>query len=155
LRIRIRRKYWTLRYVANFGADGECDEPQARSKLIRVRAGLPPKRELEVLVHEMLHAGLWDVSEDTIDRIAADVTERLAAIGWKKVKPPTQGRWRPKRADQIAIGDDLRYILRSRMWAIDGGVLDELASDIGVVLARLGWTIDDLENRPLPGAPLV
>lgn len=153
MRIRIRHKYWNLRYVTNFKDYGECEGPDIPNKTIRIRAGLSPQRELQTLVHELLHAGLWDVSEETVDFASEDIAGKLSQMGWELHKDLRNRRASRSACSQLAF--DLRSLLRSRIWSIDGAVLDLLASDMAVVFYRLGWRISpsvgDPHHSPLRG----
>ena len=56
-------------------ADGECDPPGPRRE-IRIDPNLPVDRTLEVLIHEGLHACLWDLGHEAVEETA----ESLAAL---------------------------------------------------------------------------
>jgi len=40
---------------------------------------LEPERELVVILHEGIHAGVWDLSEETVTELAED----LGALVWQ------------------------------------------------------------------------
>jgi hypothetical protein len=65
-------------------ADGECDAPDMPGKEIRIRRGLRPERELDVLIHEMVHAALWDLDESAVEELATDITRALTRLGYQR-----------------------------------------------------------------------
>src|SRR5688572_540621 len=86
-------KRWRFSFVpaSRLGKDdkgkeilGSCDEPTGRSKQIRVRKGLNEKEELEVLIHEALHACDWHKDEDWVHRSGHDIAEFIYAQGWRR-----------------------------------------------------------------------
>ena len=81
MRCRLRGKYWTIiRGKIDRKLDGLCD---AGSKTITVRQSLTGERELEVMIHELLHACHWDLSEETITETAEDLARVLHRLGYK------------------------------------------------------------------------
>lgn len=85
MRVTIRGRYWRLvRGRLPRDVDGLCDPPAALAKSITIRKGLPMRDELRVLIHEMLHAGLWDLDEQAVDEISTDISNVLMRDGWKK-----------------------------------------------------------------------
>jgi len=56
-------------------ADGECDPPGPH-RAIRIDPTLPVERLVVVLIHEGLHACLWDQGEDAVTETA----ESLGAL---------------------------------------------------------------------------
>lgn len=76
-------KRWRLRYERTPpGKEADCDPPTAPGKTIRIRPGLKryPRRLLEALIHESLHAANWSLDEDHVEKVAED----LAALLWKQ-----------------------------------------------------------------------
>lgn len=72
---RIRGKMYDLVYVPNSTLpkdDGECDPPTTPGKQIRVAKRCKGLRLLIVLLHEALHAGLWDLDEAAVEELAED-----------------------------------------------------------------------------------
>lgn len=80
--VTIRGKRWrVIRSRVPPDRDGDCDHPASKQKTIRIRRGLKDWRYLEVLIHEMLHASFWDVSEEAVTETAADITSALKSLG--------------------------------------------------------------------------
>lgn len=79
----IRGRLWRVMFTRLRGqADGYCDHPATARRRIRIHSGLPAERELTVLIHEALHAGLWDLSEEAVTELAEDLSGLLTACGY-------------------------------------------------------------------------
>jgi hypothetical protein len=68
--------------------DASCDSPDHTRRSITIRTGLTPQRELDVLIHEMLHGAYWDLSEEAIAETATDIAAVLFAMGYRKRHSP-------------------------------------------------------------------
>lgn len=89
MRVTILRKRWNLlRNHSGPKNDGYCDPPDARNKSIRVHSGLRGERELEILIHEMLHAADWSKDEEWVEEFSKDLARVLWRIGYRKHKLP-------------------------------------------------------------------
>ena len=62
---------------------GECSDPRSTSPMIRYYVGLSGERRLDVLIHEMLHACFWDISEEGIQFSATDIARSLWRLGYR------------------------------------------------------------------------
>ena len=81
---KIRGRMYDLRYVPNATLpkdDGECDAPTTKAKQIRIAKRCKGERLLVVLIHEGLHAGLWDLDEEAVTEIAED----LGRMIWREM----------------------------------------------------------------------
>ena len=68
-------------------ARGDCDPPTAKNKTIRISNKLPEREELEVTIHECLHAADWHKDEVSwIEPVADDIARLLWKLGWRKAK---------------------------------------------------------------------
>ena len=66
---------------------GDCDDPATKNKRIRISNKLPPREELEVIIHECLHACDWHKDEESwIEPVADDIARLLWKLGWRKQK---------------------------------------------------------------------
>lgn len=75
---------------------GWCDKPRkpdpAEYPTIRLPNGLPcgngktAKEGLAILMHEMIHAGNWNLSEKKVDQMAADQSSLLWRLGYRRIK---------------------------------------------------------------------
>jgi hypothetical protein len=64
--------------------DGNCDQPADPPGVstIRIRPNLTRERKREVLIHELLHAARWSMSESQVTCIAADIATVLKENGF-------------------------------------------------------------------------
>lgn len=78
MRIRVLGKYWSLTFPPNLGDNhGDCAEPKATGKRIRVHGGLRGKDFTETVVHECVHAAGWHLTEEYVTQFAADLANIL------------------------------------------------------------------------------
>jgi hypothetical protein len=82
-RITICGKHWGLRYIPMRKTDGECDHPSVCHKEIRIACRLRrfPRAWTDALIHEILHAAHWELSEEAVDQLASDIARILDAEG--------------------------------------------------------------------------
>ena len=66
-------------------ARGDCDPPDVKNKMIRIAEDLPPSEELEVTIHEALHACDWYKDEEWVELAAKDISRMLFRLGWRRV----------------------------------------------------------------------
>lgn len=82
--VTVRGKRWKLMFIPLRGdADGTCDPPDATGKAIRINSSLNDERRLEVIIHELLHAGHWYISEEAVEETARDIARALWRIGYR------------------------------------------------------------------------
>ena len=79
-------KRYDFRFVSRLaaGVAGFCDPPDAPKKRIRVRRGLSEPDELEVVIHECLHAAYWHHDEQHVEQFGADLAKILWRLGYRK-----------------------------------------------------------------------
>ena len=88
MRCRLRGRYWTItRGKLDKTQDGLCD---ASTRRITIRQSLTEERELDVLIHEMLHACHWDLDEEAIEETAHDLARLLWRLGYGVHKDDTR-----------------------------------------------------------------
>lgn len=77
---------WRLKYVASLkGAWGECDDPTTKGRTIRISEECRGVKELEVLIHEMLHAiSFVQFSEEFVAQASCDIARVLWRLGYRK-----------------------------------------------------------------------
>lgn len=85
MRLRLGGKYWTLRFCALRTHKGECDAPNVKNKEIRIKKNLSEREELEVTVHELLHAVEWSKDEEWVEQSGVEIAEALWKLGWRRV----------------------------------------------------------------------
>jgi len=64
--------------------DGYCSPRDSASPTVGIRRGMDDERELEVTIHEAIHACHWDLSEEAVEQTASDLGRMLWALGWRK-----------------------------------------------------------------------
>jgi len=85
MRIKIGNKYWNLIFTElDEETGGECDSPDTNGKEIRIATDLKKQDELEIIIHELLHAADWSKEEEWVEVIADDIARVLSKLGWKK-----------------------------------------------------------------------
>jgi hypothetical protein len=72
-------------FVDETEVDASCDPPDRTRRTIRIREGLSPERELDVLIHEMLHGAYWDLCEEAIEATATDIARALFEMGYRRL----------------------------------------------------------------------
>jgi hypothetical protein len=64
---------------------GACEEKPARGlRRIFIDPRARNCKELELYIHECLHAGDWHKSEEWVDKFARDMARTLWALGYRK-----------------------------------------------------------------------
>ena len=85
MRIKIGGKYWKLIFSKLRGDYlGKCDAPDTNDKKIRISKNLEEVEELDVLIHELLHAADWYKDEEWVERTASEIAKVLWKLGWRK-----------------------------------------------------------------------
>lgn len=80
-------KTWQLRWVSRLkNRWGDCDDPTARGRSIRISREAQGKRQLIVLIHEMMHGCSWPIDEDQyIEPASSDIGTALWRMGYRRV----------------------------------------------------------------------
>lgn len=87
MRVTILGKRWELRPVPKSERRrhyGFCEAPDVPNKTIVYEEGHSSERTLETLIHEFLHAGHWNLSEESVSDWSRDVARILTKLGWKR-----------------------------------------------------------------------
>lgn len=85
----IRGTEYTIRTARLRAHRGDCDSPRCKSPEIRIANKIQGMEELEVLIHELLHAAYWDLSEDAVANPAYDIAKVLWDWGYRKEQKGT------------------------------------------------------------------
>jgi hypothetical protein len=86
MQIRIRGKVWKVTTNVRLrNASGSCDHPTTTGKTIKIDKKLEGQDKLDVLIHEMIHAGMWDLCEETVGELSTDIARALWRLGWREV----------------------------------------------------------------------
>ena len=80
----VKYKMLMLRPHYSYHADGLCDPPDYRGPKIHIAPDLTPKREMAVMIEEMMHAFFWQLSEKDVRRFCGTVTRILHKEGWRQ-----------------------------------------------------------------------
>lgn len=60
--------------------DGLCDSHDHKGKKIRIHKDLEGYELLEVIIHEFLHACLWDIDEEVVAESAHDIAQGIKSM---------------------------------------------------------------------------
>lgn len=87
--VTINGKRWNMVFAPVPDCDGKCDSPDSKKKQIKLAPRLKkdPRRLLEVVVHECLHAADWSKAEEWIEPTAEDIARALWKIGFRLSEP--------------------------------------------------------------------
>jgi len=99
--VEINGRRYDLRFVPRLKNYGDCDPPNVKNKQIRVRQSLRGRLRLDTIIHELLHAALWEVREEWVDQTATDIARILDKLGYRNVEEATEGEF---GADWAASG---------------------------------------------------
>lgn len=77
---------YSIRFVSRLKNRGDCSSPTHPNRTIRVLANLRGEERLEVLIHEMLHAAGWHISEEFVTQFAKDAARALTQLGYEGTK---------------------------------------------------------------------
>jgi len=78
MKITMRGKTWDY-YVKKSLPNryGECDSPTTPNKKIQILKSLPLEKFLSTFIHELTHAGFWDISENAVREYSDDLAKNL------------------------------------------------------------------------------
>ena len=71
------RKRASVLVLNGIEMDGTCDPADRNPRFILIKEGLTKERELDVFIHEMLHAAFWDLDETAVADAATDIARAL------------------------------------------------------------------------------
>ena len=85
MKVTLRGKRWNLKRC-RMPSDtlGKCDPPYQPGKEIRICHTLKGEKELDVTIHELLHACYWDMDETAINDTATDIAHVLWRMGYRR-----------------------------------------------------------------------
>lgn len=85
--VKMRGHVWRLSKVRKGSDyDGKCVGPHVRGKQMLLSLGAGTRHELEIVIHESLHACVWDLDEEAVGESALDIAAFLWRLGWRKNK---------------------------------------------------------------------
>ena len=80
----IRDLSWQVVRVEMQDDWGQCDPPSSETRQIRIHTELSGKHELEIFLHEFLHAAFWDIDEEVVASVAVDYSNALWNLGYRR-----------------------------------------------------------------------
>lgn len=83
MRVTVRGKRWNLVFTRLKKSMGTCDAVTVPNKKIRVSNKLKGVRLLDTIIHELMHAGMWDLDEECIHEVASDIAKTLWKLGYR------------------------------------------------------------------------
>ena len=65
---------------------GGCDDPSEPDKTMNVPYKGATLDNLSTIIHESLHACLWDIAEDSVEETGESIARFLWKLGWRKTR---------------------------------------------------------------------
>lgn len=136
MRVLIRGKVWRLVYTGTLArdVDGECDAPGIKNKQIRICKNLSEQRLLDVYVHEVSHAALWDLGEGPVASLANAVAYELWNDGLRLGHKPSKKNLHKLEHEIVST-----IWSRGEVAVFDEDVRLEVANAMARLLNRLGY----------------
>jgi hypothetical protein len=103
-KIRLLGRVYTLVFTClkKHACLGFCDDPALKRRKIWIETSLRNRRELQILIHEMLHAVDWHKDEDSfIHPVSRDIAKVLWDLGYRR-----QGRMLIGLTGYAGVGKD-------------------------------------------------
>lgn len=63
---------------------GECGAPHIKGREMIIPINGDSKNDLDTIIHESLHACLWDLGEESVQESAEDIARIIWRLGWRK-----------------------------------------------------------------------
>jgi hypothetical protein len=82
VRVKIIGKYYDMRFAKGLKLKGFCEGPQVKGRKILISDALKGEKKLDIILHELLHAGDWDKDEEWIAQAATDFARILTKLGY-------------------------------------------------------------------------
>lgn len=87
MRIHVLGKRYDLRFVSRLkGKLGDCDHSETKDKRIRILKSLRGRDKMDVIIHELLHAANWHLTEEFVNQFAEDCAKVLDQLGFKEAE---------------------------------------------------------------------
>lgn len=81
--VTMRGRKWKITPIAQNGDLGACQAPNIPDKEMDIPIDGDTRDELRVIIHECLHACLWDLDEEAVDETSTDIARLLWRLGWR------------------------------------------------------------------------
>lgn len=82
--VTIRGRRWKVAKLDKGKARGICEGPHIPDKEIDFPVHGGTRKDLDTIVHELLHGALWDLDEEAVYETAHDIAKVLWRLGWRK-----------------------------------------------------------------------
>ena len=84
MKIKIKGKVWNFIRKKLENHKGYCESPNSKNKSIIVDSRLKGEEELEIILHELLHAAFWFLDEEYVEEISRDFAKILWTLNYRK-----------------------------------------------------------------------
>jgi len=78
-----RSRKWRI-IDAGQGNGGECHAPHIKGREMCIPVDGDSFHDLEICIHESLHALFWDLDEEVVEESGHDLARLLWRMGWRK-----------------------------------------------------------------------
>ena len=82
--VRMRDQTWRIAKLEKGKARGICEAPHVPGKAMDIPLHGGTIKDLDTILHESLHAALWDLDEEAVYDTAKDMARILWRLGWRK-----------------------------------------------------------------------
>lgn len=82
--VTIRGKRWRFEFTNKGIPQDDVAQIYTKPRKIVVRPRLKGQHRLDIVIHELLHAALWDLDEEAIDSTASDIARVLWRLGYRE-----------------------------------------------------------------------
>jgi len=79
-----RGRVYTVREARLRKMAGDCNSPRCKNPQIRIQKDIGDRFELDTILHEGLHACLWDLDDEAVDKTAHALSRLLWKWGYRK-----------------------------------------------------------------------
>ncbi len=135
VQVRLAGKRWTIHRRRFRVRDGTCDHPEKPFRTLVVDATLHGLRELDIYIHECLHACAWEVlREEAVVSAASGAAELLWLLRWRRVHGPSPGKRGLAEIKKVLV-----ILLAAKFDTAPDSWVAASASDIARVLLQVGY----------------
>ncbi len=82
--VTVRGHKWGVAKLNKGRALGLCEGPHIPGKEMDFPVHGGTRKDLDTIVHELLHAAMWDAAEECVYETAQDIAKVLWRCGWRK-----------------------------------------------------------------------
>jgi hypothetical protein len=86
------RRYRVVEGASLRGDWGRASNPKLKGAEIRIAKGLTGIHELDTIIHEAIHAALWDLDEDAVSETSSSIAGLLWKMGFRRCGEKTGHR---------------------------------------------------------------